>query len=69
MVLPKEVEERLAIERFVNQVTEALYTDKADAVGLASDRDRVVLTKFLASEYEALEQKLYKTDTCTYTYG
>lgn len=64
LVLPREVEHRLSIERFCNHVTEALYMDKADAVGLVSDRDRSILTKFLASQYKELEQKLQDSDVC-----
>lgn len=64
LVLPREVGTRLAIERFSNKVTQSLYMDKSDPVGLVSDRDRSVLTKFLTTEYKALEQELHDADPC-----
>ena len=66
LILPREVEHRLHIERFVNHVTESLYMDKADTVGLVSDRDRAVLTKFLAAEYKDLEKRLQDADVCEF---
>ena len=59
--LPSEVEGRLLIERFSNNVTKALYSNHSDPVGLANENERSVLTTFLQREYEDLEQKL-KTD-------
>lgn len=59
--LPPEVEGRLLIERFSNNVTKALYSNHSDPVGLANENERSVLTTFLQREYEDLEQKL-KTD-------
>ena len=66
-MLPQEVGQRLTIERFSNKVTQSLYMDKADPVGLVSDRDRAVLTKFLAAEYKELRQQLDSADPCKYS--
>ena len=63
-MLPKEVDQRLLIEKFINRVTEALYMDRSDPMGLVSDRDRTVLTGFLAAEFKELQQKLYNADAC-----
>ena len=56
--LPTEVEGRLLIERFSNNVTKALYSNPSDPVGLVNENERSVLTMFLQREYEDLEQKL-----------
>ena len=63
--LPDDVYGRLLIETFSNKVTKALYSNRSDPVGLASDNERSVHTTFLAREYEDLEQKLQLDGSCT----
>ena len=62
--LPTEVEGRLLIEKFSNNVTKALYSNIADPVGLANENERSVLTTFLQREYEDLELKLKADESC-----
>ena len=63
--LPTEVEGRLLIERFSNNVTKALYSNPSDPVGLVNENERSVLTMFLQREYEDLEQKLKIDESST----
>ena len=65
-ILPKDAQNRLLIERFNNKVTEALYRNRSDPVGLASDEERSTLTKFLAQDYDEVERSLQIPDSCTY---
>lgn len=64
--LPEEAEARLLIERYCNKVTQALYTNDFDPVGLPSDAERSNLTRFLASDLQELETKLstHTNTTC-----
>ncbi|KAL6714160.1 hypothetical protein ACLMJK_008654 [Lecanora helva] len=61
--LPPNSEGRLLIEKFCNKVTKALYSNYADPVGLAKDSERSVLTRFLARDYEYLEQMHQQYDS------
>ena len=61
--LPPGTEGRLLIERFSNKVTNALYSNDSDPVGLAKDSERLVLAKFLARDYDQLEQKHQQYET------
>ena len=63
-ILPKDAQNRLLIERFSNRVTEALYRDRSDPVGLVTDENRSTLTMFLAQDYEEVERKLQLPDPC-----
>ncbi len=65
--LPSDAENRLLIERFSNKVTQALYRNDFDPVGLVSDEQRSPLIIFLAREYHELEQKLQDPDPCMCT--
>lgn len=51
------------IEKFSNKVTKALYSNHADPVGLVNDKERSVLTRFLAREYDDLEHTIRLYDT------
>lgn len=62
--LPPDVERRLLIERFCNKVTEALYSNRLDPVGLIDDTQRSVLTTFLASDFEDIVEKLGTETSC-----
>ena len=61
--LPPDAEGRLLIEKFSNKVTKALYSNPSDPVGLVKDNERSVLTRFLARDYELLEQTLQQYET------
>ena len=63
--LPADVEKRIQIEKFSSKVTKALYSNRLDPVGLASDSERPALTSLLAREYEDLEQDTRLEDSCT----
>lgn len=63
-VLPKDAQNRLLIERFSSKVTEALYRNRSDPVGLAGDNERSTLTKILSNEYEEVERRLQFPDSC-----
>ena len=52
------------VERFSGKVTKALYRNRFDPVGLATDNERFNLTKFLAQDYEEVERKLQSPDQC-----
>lgn len=67
-VLPQEAAQRLLIERFSNRVTEALYMDSADPVGLVGNDNRQSLTKILAEEYRQLEHEVSGDDGFLMTY-
>ena len=57
-VLPDIIQDRLLIEQFVDKVTEMLYSNCNDPLGLSNDNERVHLVKFLAQEFDELEIKL-----------
>lgn len=61
-VLPQDTAQRLLIERFSNRVTEALYMDTSDPVGLVCDESRQSLTKILLEEYRQLESEIAGDD-------
>lgn len=65
--LPPEVERRVIIERFCNKVTQALYSNRLDPVGLVDDSQRSALTTLLARDLEELEQKLGSDISCMST--
>jgi hypothetical protein len=60
--LPPEMERRILIERFCNKVTQTLYSNRLDPVGLADESQRSVFMTFLARELEDIEQKLRGED-------
>lgn len=61
------MERRVIIERFCNKVTQALYSNRLDPVGLVDDSQRSVLTTLLARDLEELEQKLGSDISCMFT--
>lgn len=60
--LPLDVERRLLIERFCNKVTQGLYSNRLDPVGLADDAQRSIMTTFLTRDLEDIEEKLRGTN-------
>lgn len=68
--LPPDTQGRLLIEKFSNRVTKALYSNHSDPVGLAKDSERSVLTRFLARDYEHLDQmhQQYESSRMSYQY-
>ncbi|KAL8826314.1 MAG: hypothetical protein Q9170_007451 [Blastenia crenularia] len=65
--IPEDVEARLRIERFCNQVTRSFYTNRMDPVGLVSDDQRAVMSDFMARDLEEIEVKL-QPDASVITY-
>lgn len=62
--LPKAARNRLLIERFSSRVTEALYRNHSDPVGLASDDNRSTFVKMLSRDYEDVEARVQQPDSC-----
>ena len=64
--LPEEAEARLLIERFSNKVTQAIYSNDLDSVGLPSDTERSNLMRLLAGDLQSLESQLrsHTNPTC-----
>ena len=56
--LPAEMEARLRIEMFSNDVTKSLYRNDADPEGLAPDAGKSILTNFLVKQFHELEDAL-----------
>ena len=56
--LPEDVEARLNIERFCNKVTKSFYTHRIDPFALVSDKQRSIMSDFIARELEEIEEKL-----------
>ncbi|KAG7006876.1 hypothetical protein G7Y79_00012g032120 [Physcia stellaris] len=67
--LPEEAEARLLIERFCNKVTQILYSNDSDPVGLPSDIERSNLMRFLATDLQELEATLKSHTNPTYDYS
>lgn len=63
-VLPKAAQNRIIIERFSSRVTEALYRNHSDPVGLASDENRSTFVKMLARDYQDVEARVQQPDSC-----
>ena len=59
--LSDDADIRLNIEMFSNKITEMLYNNSTDPVGLASEDPRCPLSKILAAELEELKQKVDST--------
>lgn len=64
--LPEEAEARLLIERFCNKVTQILYSNDSDPVGLPSDTERSNMMRFLANDLQELQATLksHTNPTC-----
>jgi hypothetical protein len=56
--LPDEMDARLRIEMFSDKVTDTLYNNIDDPVGLASDKDKSALVGGLVKTLEDLEESL-----------
>lgn len=54
--LPREMNARLRIEQYVYQVTEGLYNNDSDPVGLAPEQNKSSLVSVLAKSLEDLKQ-------------
>ena len=54
--LPQEMNARLRIEQYVNQVTNALYNNSSDPIGLAPEQGKSSLVSVLAKSLEDLKQ-------------
>lgn len=51
-----EIYWRLQIERFSNKVSQALYNNKTDPIGIAGAQERAAWISLLNEDYDALEQ-------------
>ncbi|KKY18023.1 putative c6 transcription factor [Phaeomoniella chlamydospora] len=56
--LPSSIQNPLLVEQFADKVTNALYSNRNMPLGLCKDSERVHLVKFLARDFEELEDKL-----------
>ena len=56
--LPSHIYNRLLIEKFADRVSQNLYTNDQDAVGIGSDQERAAYVSFLTKDLEELEQRL-----------
>lgn len=54
--LPTEMNARLRIEQYVHQVTESLYDNSSDSVGLAPEQNKSSLVSVLGKSLEDLRQ-------------
>ena len=63
-ILPKDAQNRLLIERFSSKVTQALYRDETDPVGLVSEDKRRSLVKIFERDYRDVEARLTDPDHC-----
>lgn len=54
--LSSELYWRLQIERFSNKVSQMLYNNKTDPIGIASDQERAAWNSLLEEDYRDLEQ-------------
>lgn len=62
--LPDDIRPRLEIEKFCDRVTQALYTNRRDPVGLTSDHERSTMIAFLSRDFEELEEQLKSQNDC-----
>ncbi|KAI9673585.1 MAG: hypothetical protein M1817_002221 [Caeruleum heppii] len=53
--LSEELELRLRVEKFCDEVTKGLYSNTNDSVGLTEDKTRASICRFLASDFEELQ--------------
>ncbi|QKX62890.1 uncharacterized protein TRUGW13939_10058 [Talaromyces rugulosus] len=56
--LPEDIKVRLRVEEFSDKVTNTLYNNRRDPVGLAEDRERSSLISFLSRDFDDLENQL-----------
>ncbi|MCJ1308916.1 hypothetical protein MMC25_002571 [Agyrium rufum] len=56
--LSVEAEARLLIERFSHKVTETLYSNPSDPVGLVDDQSRIIMTKLLVQDLAEVREAI-----------
>lgn len=56
--LPPDISTALSIEKFCDRISQSLYRNRKDPVGLCSDDERYVTIKILAQDLEDLESKI-----------
>lgn len=56
--LPSPVGDHLRFERFAEKVSNTLYSNRQNPVGLASDTERQTYVNFLASDFADLEEEI-----------
>lgn len=56
--LSAELYWRLQIERFSNKVSQMLYNNKTDPIGIAGDQERAAWNSLLEEDYRDLERQV-----------
>ncbi|KAM5443520.1 hypothetical protein MferCBS31731_001293 [Microsporum ferrugineum] len=64
--LPSEVKVRLQIEKFCDKISQMLYSNRRDPVGVLSDTERNVMASVLSKDFEDLESQV-RTETNSIT--
>ena len=67
-ILPKDAQNRLTIERFSSRITQMLYRNDSDMVGLAHEETRIAFTKMCETEYEQIGKRLINPDQFSWLY-
>ena len=67
-ILPKDAQNRLTIERFSSRITQVLYRNDADMVGLANEETRITFTKMCETEYDQIGKRLINPDQFSWLY-
>lgn len=62
--LPPEVRVRLQIEKFCDKISQTLYTNRRDPVGVLSDKERNVMASVLFKDFEDLEGQVRTETNC-----
>ena len=61
--VPAEIYWRLQIERFSNKVSQALYNNKTDPIGISGAQERAAWISLLIEDYDNLEQQVTRNAT------
>ncbi|KAF3483896.1 C6 zinc finger domain-containing protein [Arthroderma uncinatum] len=64
--LPPEVKVRLQIEKFCAKISQTLYSNRRDPVGVLSDEERYIMAAVLSRDFDDLEAQV-KTETNSIT--
>lgn len=62
--LPSEVKVRLQIEKFCDKISQMLYSNRRDPVGVLSDTERNVMASVLSKDFEDLESQVRTETNC-----
>ena len=67
-ILPKDAQNRLLIERLSSRITQSLYRNDSDPVGLASEETRRAFTNIFVHELKDVERRLVNPDAFSFLY-